>query len=333
MNPHVRAANPWSMPQAQLVLPADAEEQQWLDERRKGLGSSDAAVLMGLPQGSDTEYQLWLDKTGRLEQPGQTEAMRRGKWLEPHVADYFANETGLQLRRCGLVENRQHAMLRATPDRLTSDGGLLEVKTIGQWSQVKHEWRDGVARHAWVQGQWQLMVTGRSRIWFCCYAIDQQPMIRGPYDRDEPLIERMTKRGIFWWDTYVVGDLEPPIDLDTITDEEINQRWPTAQPDTTIEVEEWAAAVKLMLQERAEAKELQKTWEGRVKLIDRDLRLLAKDAEALTIGGKPVVTFKKFPNNPTVSKTLAEDHPEIWEKYIKQGTHRRIHVVKGWDQT
>lgn len=330
--PKVQPANPWSMPTGALVLPAGAERDKWLEERRKGLGSSDAALLMGVAQGDDTEYKLWLDKTGRIAQGEQTEAMRRGIWLEPHVVDYFRDETQLDVRRCGLVEHKEHPILRATPDRLTGDGGALEVKTLGPWSKVAPEWRDGgVARHAWVQGQWQLMVTGRTHIWFCAYAIDQEPQIRGPFERDEPLIDRMARRAHIWWETHIVADDPPPVDLDTITDEEISLRWPTAVPGSTVEAE-FAAYVREMLREREEAKAVEKAGKARAEEIDAALKVMAGDHEALTIGGKPVVTFKNQSNsNYSVDPTLKDDHPEIWDTYIKRGTHRRIHVAKGWE--
>jgi len=326
----IRPANRWALPDAQLVLPADADRQAWLEQRRKGLGSSDAALLMGVGHPDDSEYKLWLDKTGRIDHEQQTEAMRRGIWLEPHVVEFFADRTKLGVRRCGLVERKDTPFLRATPDRLTEDGGVLEVKTIGAFAKVAKEWRDGqVARHAWVQAQWQLMVTGRTRCWFAAYALDQEPMIRGPYERDEALIQRMTHRAKFWWDHYVIADQPPPVDLDTITDEEIALRWPAETPGSSVDAA-WPAYLRMMLTERAELKAAEKAAADRCKEIDRALKAEIGDAEALLVGERPVVTLKTYNNNPSVDLSLESDHPEIWNQYIKRGTHRRIHVVKGW---
>jgi putative phage-type endonuclease len=327
----VRPVNPWSTPTATLLLPAGAPREEWLAERRKGLGSSDAALLMGVGYEDDSEYGLWLDKTGRAAHGEQTEAMRRGVWLEPHVVDFFAERTRLTVRRCGLLAHKENPILRATPDRLTADGGLLEVKTIGPWAKVGEEWRDGkVARHAWVQGQWQLMVTGRERLWFCAYTIDKEPQVRGPYERDDPLIERMQKRAALWWDTHIVKDEAPPVDLETITDEEISLRWPTAVPGSAVEAP-WPAYLRQMLAERAELKAAEKVARDRAKEIDKALRVMAGDAEALLLGARPVVTFKAQRNNPSINPALETDHPEIWDGYVTQTTSRRIYVRKGWE--
>lgn len=327
----IKPVNPWSMPTGQLVLGADAPRDQWLDERRKGIGSSDVALLMGVSE-YGSEYELWLDKTGRAEHQEQTEAMRRGNWLEPHVVEFFSEQTKLVVRRCGLVEHKETPILRATPDRLTADGGCLEVKTIGSWAKVGAEWRHGgIARHAYVQGQWQLMVTGRTHVWFAAYTIDQEPQIRGPVERDDALIDRMRKRAHVWWDSYIDTDTPPPVDLDTITDEEIALRWPTAQPGTAVEAE-WPAYLRQMLLERAELKAAEKAAKDRAAEIDKALRVMAGEHEALLLGPRPVVTFKSQLNNPAVDKALEFDHPDIWDAYIRRSSSRRIHIVKGWEQ-
>jgi putative phage-type endonuclease len=330
MNARVKPTNPWSTPTATLVLSADAPREEWLSARRQGLGSSDAALLMGVGLGEDTEYKLWLDKTGRAQPGEQTEAMRRGVWLEPHVVGFFAEKTQLKVRRCGLVRHKDDPILLATPDRLVDDGGLVEIKTVGAWAKTRTEWRDGIARHAYVQAQWQLMVSGRTHAWFCAYAIDQEPMIRGPVERDESLIERMRNRALFWWEMHVHNDTAPPVDLATITDEEIALRWPVADKGSTVQAQ-WPAYLREMLAERAELKAAEKAAKERAADIDKALRVMAGPAEALLLGDRPVVTFKSQRNNPSVNPDLETDHPDIWDAYIKRGSSRRIHVCKGWE--
>jgi putative phage-type endonuclease len=329
MTTKIRPANPWALPDAQLVLPVGADRDTWLTERRKGLGSSDAPVLMGHPQGEDSEYRLWLDKTGRLEHQDPTHAMQRGIWLESHLVEWFTARAGVVVRRCGLVANRDNDTLRATPDRLTDDGGVLEVKTMGPWAATTAEWRQGVAAHAWLQGQWQLMVTGRTRLWFCAYAVDTEPMIRGPFEPDDALIERMRNRARFWWDTYVAADQAPPVDLATITDDEIELRWPKALDGVRVETE-YPAYLREILAERAALKTTIKTAQDRADEIDRGLRAMAQDAEAISVNGIPVVTFRNALNPAKVDPKLETEHPTIWSKYIHRGTHRRINVTRAW---
>jgi putative phage-type endonuclease len=330
MSAPTRVENPWSMPGARTLLPANAPRDLWLSRRRRGYGSSDVALLMGVAAGG-SEYELWLDKMGLLPDQ-QSEAMRRGVWLEPHVVQYFAEQTGLGVRRCGLIRKRSNQRALATPDRLTADGGVLEVKTIGAHAKVAAEWRrGGIARHAYVQLQWQLGVSGRSHGWLAAYELDHPPQIRGPIDRDEALIERIADRAEEWWVEHVVTRNPPLPDLATITDEEIALRWPTAAPGTSVQAE-WPAHVRSLLAERAELKVTEKTAKDRTKEIDQALRVMAGDAEALLVGERPVVTFKSQLNNPAVDPALESDHPDIWAGYIRRGSSRRIHICAGWEK-
>lgn len=324
-------AAPWVLPAGDEVLPPDAPRDQWLAERRKGIGGSDIPLIMGVSPYSDTQYALWLDKTGRIDHQLQTESMRRGLWLEPYVIDLFVERTNLRVQDCGLVVHQDDAILRTTVDRLTEDGGVVEAKTFDRRAKQAPEWRHGgIARHAYVQGQWQLLVTGRSHAWFVAYALDQEPMIRGPIDRDENLINRLRDRATQWWADYITTDTPPDVDLATITDAEIALRWPVEKAGIT-KPAEWPSTVRMLLAEREHLKVAERDAKARAKEIDLALKVMIGDAEALLIDERPVVTLKSRHNNPSVDPALETDHPDIWEGYITRSTSRYINVCKGWD--
>jgi putative phage-type endonuclease len=316
----------WSYPDARLILPADAPREQWHAERRKGIGGSDTAALLG-ESPYQSLYGLWLDKTGQADDVEQTDAMRRGNWLEPHLADWFTEKTGIAARRCGLLASRERDHLRTNPDRLTADGGLVEIKSTAYYTTTAQEWRfGGIARHAYIQGQQQLAVTGRSHVWFVIWT-DPTPQIRGPVARDEQLIAEILERADKFWAVNVLGNMAPEVDLGTLTDDEIALRWPAEVAGATVEAR-YPSHVATMLTERAELKARISAAEKRAKDIDNSLRAMAGDAEALLIDGLPVATFKSQLNNPSVDKALAADHPDIYAKYVTRTSSRRIHVIK-----
>ena len=72
--------------------------EEWLAERRKSIGGSDAAAIVGMNH-YVTPYALWADKTGRLPDQPDNEAMRQGRDLEQYVADRFTEATGKRVRR------------------------------------------------------------------------------------------------------------------------------------------------------------------------------------------------------------------------------------------
>lgn len=326
-----RSLTPWVMPTGQLLLPADAPREQWLTERRRGIGGSDIATLLGINE-YQTEYELWLDKTCRATDEAQTGAMQRGVWLEPRLAEIFRERTGLAVRRCGLVAHRDDPRLRATPDRLAEDGGCVEIKSMATYSKVRAEWRHGgIARSAYAQAQYQLLVTGRAHAWLVAYEIDQDPIVRGPVDRDESLIARMRARVEQWWPERVDHDQAPPVDMATVTDEEIALRWPDAEPGATVQAQ-WPSHVRALLAERAELKTAARDAAARADEIDQALKVMVGGAEALLIGDRPVMTLKSQLSTPRVDPALETDHPDIHATYIHRGSSRRIHIVKGWEQ-
>lgn len=59
--------------------------EDWLEQRRHTIGGSDAAGIIGLSKWS-SPVSVWADKTGRLPDKPDTEAMRLGRDLEGYVA-------------------------------------------------------------------------------------------------------------------------------------------------------------------------------------------------------------------------------------------------------
>jgi len=64
-----------------------------LEQRKKHLGSSDLAPMLGIGPWQ-TAYDLWLEKTDQLEPKPQTQAMKRGNRAERYVLEFAEEELG-----------------------------------------------------------------------------------------------------------------------------------------------------------------------------------------------------------------------------------------------
>lgn len=130
----------WPVPvDAVEILPADAARtmyDRWRDARLDGIGGSDIAAILGLVNW-ETEYGLWLTKTGARPPVDETPMMTRGRYAELMLAQWFADETGLALRKTGtwavpeydpVTDSTVPGWMRCNPDRFTSDGGGVEFK-------------------------------------------------------------------------------------------------------------------------------------------------------------------------------------------------------------
>ena len=85
--------------------------EEWLEVRKQGIGSSDAAAACGLnPYMSMLE--LWMIKTGRVQDHFEEKGVGAdplywGKQLEPLVAEFYQKHTKNKVRRVNAV--LQHA--------------------------------------------------------------------------------------------------------------------------------------------------------------------------------------------------------------------------------
>jgi putative phage-type endonuclease len=182
-----------------------------LTARREGVGGSELAALLG-ESPYDSALRVWLDKTGRTPAAGErgvSEAMRWGQRLEAAVADAFAEEHGLQVRRAGLLRSRTHPRMLATVDRLTCDGGGLEVKCVGFFTG--RQLAGGAIPRPWY---WQclhyLAVTGRGHWWLAVLVGGQQLHVRR-LDRDDVRddMHRAVDAVERFWADHVETDVPP----------------------------------------------------------------------------------------------------------------------------
>lgn len=312
---------PWACPDSALVLPADAPRPKWLEARREGIGGSDASTVAGVNRWG-SRYELWLDKTGRAPEREETAAMRFGNLLEPIVADLFTEETGIPVRRAGLMRSRTRLWQQVSLDRLTGDGGLLECKTTN-W-RMADEWDDEqVADHAEVQTQHALDVTGRTHAWVAVL-IDGRDFRFRRVERDEELIGTLREMENRFWHDYVLADTPPPMEANAL--DVVKDVFPVVLTDQ--HVAEDPERIRSLLAARKTLKEAVKDAETELKAIDAELIAAVGDAEALVIGDRPVVTRKTITARRLDLEALGEEHPELIEKYTRPSTYRRLWIPK-----
>ncbi|KQB61306.1 MULTISPECIES: YqaJ viral recombinase family protein [Acidovorax] len=225
-------ASPRPRPALRLVKTQDLDRDQWLQVRKGGIGSSDAAAAVGLNP-YQSQLELWMEKTGRapVAPPGDGDAddlspMYWGSLLEPIVAAHYTRRTGNRVRRINAVlQHPEHPWMLANIDREVlgaTDVQLLECKTAG--IQGAWLWRDGVPEYVQLQVQHQLAVTGKQ-------AADVAVLLGGQelqifrIERDEELIAQLiTLEREFWG--YVERGQAPPADGSDSADRALRALYP-----------------------------------------------------------------------------------------------------------
>jgi putative phage-type endonuclease len=202
-----------------LVSTKDINRQQWLEVRKQGLGSSDAAAAVGLNP-YQSQLELWLIKTGRdadLPKPDaedESSPMYWGNILEPIVAMHYTKHTGHKVRRINAVlqhpESDKSWMLANLDYAVVGadDVQILECKTAGEYGA--RNWREGVPEYVQCQVQHQLAVTGKQAADVCVLICGQEIKIHR-IERDEALITKLIELERRFWH-YVLTDTPPPAD-------------------------------------------------------------------------------------------------------------------------
>ncbi len=148
-----------------------SDRQQWLDEHKHRLGSSDIAAIAGLNK-YRTPLHVWSEKTGRIptlatEEAEANDAIWLGTKLEPIVAEMFARKTGLNVWAPRQYYTRTDIPWAiATPDYFytpnveqgTPDAACLECKTTGAWN--KEAWDGKIPDSAHLQVIYQMGIIG-----------------------------------------------------------------------------------------------------------------------------------------------------------------------------
>lgn len=147
--------------------PPSQELQQgsaaWHAARKGLLTASRIPSLLGLGPGfsDETWEQLLTDEVIEV-----TDDMLRGQRLEAVAAELLAQKTGLQLTETGLWKGTLEGIpIAASPDRLTSDGKLVEIKAPRVFSSTPRE-------STVLQAQLQLHCTKRDASYIVQYVED-----------------------------------------------------------------------------------------------------------------------------------------------------------------
>jgi hypothetical protein len=131
---------------------AEQRSEEWLALRDQMITASDVASALG-ENHFETPDSLVKKKVLRTKWAGNA-ATAHGTALEPLVRDLYDQRTGRKSHEIGLVQHRQYEWLGASPDGVTEDGLLIEIKC-----PLTRKIEPKVPKHYWPQVQLQLEIT------------------------------------------------------------------------------------------------------------------------------------------------------------------------------
>jgi putative phage-type endonuclease len=177
---------------------------EWLEWRHRGIGASDAPVIMGENpwKGAD---ELLREKRGPARDSSKNEAMNRGTLLEPEARRCYIARTGNDVKPACLQSN-QHIWLRASVDGISTTGNAIVEIKCGE-SVYRHTSQYRCAPD-YYYGQLQhiLAVSGLTSLDFWCY-LPCRPELLTTVVRNDKYIESLIAAERNFWKNVQRGDI------------------------------------------------------------------------------------------------------------------------------
>ena len=296
--------------------------EEWLKARKKGIGGSDAAAIIGLNPYS-TAYSVWADKLDLVPPKQDSEAMRQGRDFEDIVAHRFMEATGKKVRRKNsIIRNPEYPFAHATVDRLVvGENAGLECKTTSSLNLKK--FRDGEYHDTYYcQCVHYMAVTGADR-WYLAVLVLGKEFLWYTIERNQDEIDALMAEEKYFWETYVEQKKQPPVDGYKPTTEAINTIYKDAiSNETPVDLFGRESLFENLANVKAQIKELKCVQEEYEQTIKTDLG----ENETGQVG-RFLVSWK--PQNRTTfdHKKFAADNPSVdLSDYYKISTSRILRI-------
>ena len=314
-----------------LVNTKSLSREDWLQFRKQGIGSSDAAAACGIhPYLSMLE--LWMIKTGRMtsnidESIEGYSPLYWGNTLEPMVAKYYQEHTGSKVRRVNAIlqhPDPDKAFMLANLDYAITGNDevqILECKTAGEHGAKL--WKHGVPLYVTCQVQHQLAVTGKQAAHICVLICGHEAKIY-KVERDERLIDSIMEHERLFWQ-YMETDTPPTPDHSESAARALKQLYPIAKPSSKVDLRDDDGANKLF-EQLLSYRDYMQELEERHDQVKHQLQMLIADNE-VAVFEKGVISWKRSKDSIGLdSKAIIKTHPELLAKFskTKQGSRRFV---------
>ena len=302
-------------PAPAILLAEEVEvEDQFLANRRKGIGGSDVAAIVGLSPWR-TAFDVYVEKLDLVEKDRSTVSMRVGRAVERAIAQEYSDLTSRPIIWQGDVQHvdRDEDWRRCHPDALlTYEDGGLETKHVGARQAARYgpSGTDMLPEEHVLQCVWAMSITKR-QFWDLAAWLGPKDLRIFTIMRDPALEETLIERCRRFWIENVLAGVPPEVSAEQADADFFKKRFPQAmggvRPATEEEV---ILASSLRLARRA-----YEETKGAREFVENELKLLIGDGEGIEARGQFRITWKN--DKPkvkvdwqAVARELSSSHQE-----------------------
>lgn len=309
-----------------------------MSERQNGVGSSEAAAIMGLSE-FDTKLSIWRRKMGLTQPAEETETMMLGHALEPGVAYMFEKRTGAIIDKGSegdwIAVNNSKPYLRVSPDRLywpagtpeeqrTLDNALmLECKTTSKFVT-----REDFPDYWYMQIQYQMGILGIPK---CCIAwITTTPRLHFDYAEvafSQAIFNRIVATIDDFWNNNVLARVEPS---DVMSRADADLKYPVAREESRIVIKDdnkVIESVRLYIDAKEREKQAKDDKEFHAAAI---CAVLGDKERMVSEAGGVLATWLNTKGKTSFDeKAFADAHPDLYKQFLYTTRGGRRLSVKG----
>ena len=306
-----------------VVKTKELSRSEWLKYRTKGIGGSDVSIIAGINPFKSV-HQLWLEKTGQIEPEEQgSEYTHFGTLLEPIVRKEFTERTGIKVRQKHmLLQSEEYPFMFADLDGVINEDGemcIFEAKTASAYKQ--ETWEEGVPAPYILQVQHYMAVTGAKKTYIAAL-VGGNHFFWHEIPRDEEMIGKIIAMEKYFWETHVIGGVEPVPDGSEATTNYFNSKFSSSNGETIELPKEALSVCDEFDRISAEIKKLETEKNAAANLLKSYL----KEAETGIVGERKI-TWKEIFKSSLDTKRLKSEKPEIYTDYLTQSSYRRLSVA------
>lgn len=201
-----------------MAVQTKQEREAWLRKRQQGIGSSDAAAILGISPWK-TILELYLEKIAtEIVEDTADHVKGRGTAEEPRIRELFESLQGRKFPAVDIIHN-EHSYLRASLDGLASNGDALEIKLSNRrdWEATKNS--KAIPPHYMAQVQHILATSGAKRCFYVAYPwtkeaetnLDQVKLAIVEIFPDEEFQAMMLEKEHVFWNSNVIPRIPPVV--------------------------------------------------------------------------------------------------------------------------
>lgn len=289
--------------------------------RKQGIFGSEIAAVLGLSPYA-TPLDVWRSKVEGLEIE-ETAPMKRGRILEPAIADWYAEDTGAVLSEVGTLVHPTRKLIGATPDRIArfdDHAKVLEIKSAN--SRMADKWgeagTDDVPQHYIPQVQLEMGCAGLP-------LADLAVLIGGDDFRiyhlafDPELFGMMADAAEKFWVDHVKTGIPPPLDGSDSCADWLKAKYPADRApilNAPPEAAQWAEQLRNAKVLSAQAEAQEKEARNQLVAMIGDAAGIKGDGWSISYKkgkGRESIDWKAVAAEAGVSAALIQRHTKTTE--------------------